>query len=585
MHNANPRVSLLVWLACLFFGLSAATIGVIGGLGVRSATATGEQIATNELTTLSLTAQLGRDVDAIYLTGQTLPLVVDPVRRAKLLDTLSNQQIPTIESDLAAVEAIHAADGPSEKAQVDELVSRWSDLRRLLNASRFAATSTDRTSLDSRLEAAYEPLSAQVVSLFEGEAADAKANQGEAGRLSTRITWALVSAVALALLAAVGAGWAGSRVMRRAVEPAKEQVDFTDSLQLAEDEGEAHRLLHRHLERSVADASVTVLNRNNSADRLEAVTQLPADSPLRTSLQHAEPRSCLAVRSGRTHEEGGQVASLLGCLVCGGCPGRSTCTPLTVGGEVIGSVLVNRSAAYTVGDLQRIRDSVSQAAPVLANLRNLAIAELRAATDSLTGLPNKRAVADTVKRMLAQSLPTRRPLSLLMLDLDHFRDINERFGHPAGDQALANVGAALRSALRDSDFAGRNGGEEFVVILPDTDLSGAIVVAEAIRATIAEISLPGLDLRVTASVGIAAYPDHATSAERLERFADAALYVAKRSGRNRIEIAAPATEPAEEPAPEVKEAPGSEPFALATHPPQVTPASNGALASTRSASP
>jgi diguanylate cyclase (GGDEF)-like protein len=205
-------------------------------------------------------------------------------------------------------------------------------------------------------------------------------------------------------------------------------------------------------------------------------------------------------------------------------------------------VLVSRPRAYNSAERLTIRDSVNQAAPVLANLRNLAIAELRAATDSLTGLPNKRAVADTVKRMLAQASRTLTPLCLLMLDLDHFRDINEHFGHPVGDQALANVGATLRMALRDSDFAGRNGGEEFVVILPDTDLSGGLRAAENIRASIAEITLPGVDLIITASVGLAVYPEHATSSERLERLADSALYVAKRSGRNRIEVAVPTTE-------------------------------------------
>ena len=141
---------------------------------------------------------------------------------------------------------------------------------------------------------------------------------------------------------------------------------------------------------------------------------------------------------------------------------------------MIGSVLLNRPARYSQRERSQIRDAVAQSAPVLANLRNLAIAELRASTDSLTGLPNKRAVADTLQRMLAQATRTQSPLSLLVLDLDHFKTVNDRLGHPVGDQILANVGAALRSALRDGDFAGRNGGEEFTVILPDTDVLGAL---------------------------------------------------------------------------------------------------------------
>jgi diguanylate cyclase (GGDEF)-like protein len=174
---------------------------------------------------------------------------------------------------------------------------------------------------------------------------------------------------------------------------------------------------------------------------------------------------------------------------------------------------------------------------VLANLRNLALAEVRAQTDSLTGLPNKRAVTDTLKRMLAHASRTITPLSLLMIDLDYFKTINDQFGHPVGDQALANVGAAIASALRASDFAGRNGGEEFAVLLPDTGVDGALEAAERIRSAIASIELPAAGPSLTASLGIAVYPDHAVSADRLERLADAALYTAKRAGRNRSEVA------------------------------------------------
>ena len=111
---------------------------------------------------------------------------------------------------------------------------------------------------------------------------------------------------------------------------------------------------------------------------------------------------------------------------------------------------------------------------MLANLRNLAIAEIRAATDGLTGLPNKRAVTDTLKRMFAQAATARSPLALLMLDLDHFKQVNDKRGHAVGDQVLANVGAVMRGAMRSRDFAGRNGGEEFAILLPDTEIPVAL---------------------------------------------------------------------------------------------------------------
>jgi len=283
-----------------------------------------------------------------------------------------------------------------------------------------------------------------------------------------------------------------------------------------------------------------VLNRNNSADRLEAVTPLPPGSPLRAGLRGAQPRSCLAVRSGRTHQENGGRPALLSCPVCAPVPGCSSCVPLTVGGEVIGSVLLSRPAPYSEAEEQRIRESVGQAAPVLANLRNLAVAEIRAATDGLTGLPNKRAVTDALNRTFAQAATTMAPLALILLDLDHFKQVNDQGGHAVGDQVLANVGATIRGVLRAGDFAGRNGGEEFAVLLPDTDIDAATEIAERVRVAIAEISLPGADVSVTASIGVAGFPGHASTLDRLERLADAALYLAKRKGRNRVELAEPA---------------------------------------------
>ena len=220
-------------------------------------------------------------------------------------------------------------------------------------------------------------------------------------------------------------------------------------------------------------------------------------------------------------------------------PGTSCCVPLTVGGEVIGSVLLSRPEPYSEAEEQRIRESVGQAAPVLANLRNLAVAEIRAATDGLTGLPNQRAVTDALKRTFAQAMTTQAPLSLLLLDLDHFKQVNDQRGHAVGDQVLANVGATLRSVLRARDFAGRNGGEEFAVLLPDTEVGAALEIAERVRATVAEISLPGTDVSVTASIGVAGFPGQASTLDRLERLADAALYLAKRQGRNRVELAGP----------------------------------------------
>jgi diguanylate cyclase (GGDEF)-like protein len=541
--SPSSRVTVAAASASAVCTVATLLIGLAGVLGVQEASSTTQALAHDELATTTLTGRLAHDIDVVHASGQSAVSAAGPAGRAAAADVLFDRRLPVVEQRLAAFRTLHRADPPSELADVRTLLRQWTRMRTVLNGVRPAS---GRPSSPDELDAAYLPLSRHVQALFEVEVADARAEQADSVVTSRTIQWTIGVGTTLLVLACIAFTLLLSRRLHKIMEPARDQVEFADTLQLAGDEDEAHHLLQRHLERVVSGGSATVLNRNNSADRLEAVTDLPDGSPLFAGLAHATPRSCLAVRSGRAHDEDARHPALMGCPVCAGCPGASTCAPLTVGGEVIGAVLVNRPSRLSATEQTQIRDAVGQAAPVLANMRNLAIAELRAATDSLTGLPNKRAVGDTLTRMLAQASRTISPLTLLVLDLDHFKDVNDRFGHPVGDLALANVGAALRSVLRGSDFAGRNGGEEFAVMLPNTDLEGALLTAEKIRAQIADIVIPGTDVRVTASMGVASYPFHATTPDRLERLADSALFVAKRAGRNRIEVASAIQEPAVE---------------------------------------
>jgi diguanylate cyclase (GGDEF)-like protein len=213
-----------------------------------------------------------------------------------------------------------------------------------------------------------------------------------------------------------------------------------------------------------------------------------------------------------------------------------TCVPSLVGGEVIGSVLIEHPRHLPVSEADDVSTSISEAAPVISNLRNLAIAELRASTDALTGLPNQRAVQVNLRRMAAQALRSGFPLAAIMFDLDHFKQINDTYGHGKGDQVLATVGQVTAGAIRASDFAGREGGEEFVVLLPATDREQGAVVAETLRKAIATIQVLDVDRAITASFGVAVLPDDATEPEALLRCADRALYVAKSHGRNRVEL-------------------------------------------------
>ncbi len=533
--NATFTRAATVLLIALLGTLSMVAVAAIGILGIRSATYQGKVIAGGELDTAVVTGQLARDMDAAYATGEDAVRAADPATRSRLLGTLYTSLLPAADAQLFSLAQLHTGDPPAEHADLELFIRQWTAARDLLSPADLTAQPS--AALAARLTAAYQPVSAHLDRLVLKELNDGRADHVAASAAAARFTRLILAMGAAGIVMAWLFLWYELRRSRRSLEPVHDQAEFAETLQIANGEDEAHQLLQRHLERTLPATAAVVLNRNNSADRLEAVTPLPPGSPLAGTLRGAEPRSCLAVRSGRTHREGEGRPPLLSCLVCAQMPGASSCVPLMVGGEVIGSVLLSRPAPYSDAEEQRIRESVSQAAPVLANLRNLAVAEIRAATDGLTGLPNKRAVTDALKRTFAQATMTKVPLALLLLDLDHFKQVNDQYGHAAGDQVLAGVGTALRSVLRARDFAGRNGGEEFAVLLPDTDIAAALEIAERVRAAIAEVTLPGTGVPVTVSIGVAGFPGHASTLERLDRLADAALYVAKRQGRNRVELA------------------------------------------------
>jgi diguanylate cyclase (GGDEF)-like protein len=344
--------------------------------------------------------------------------------------------------------------------------------------------------------------------------------------------WIAVSSVGVlgALVLALGfAARSDDRRRRRARR-------FGDGLQAARSETEAYELVKGHLEREVRGSEVSVFNRNNSADRLEPSTHVAAESPLDRALEGAKPDDCLAVRTAKPAQGGAKSDDVVRCEICGKLGGGSLCMPSIVGGEVIGSVLVRNKKLLNDTAGHRVSEGVTEAAPVLAFLRNLAIAERRAASDTLTGLPNKRAAEDTMKRLVAQAVRNEEPLAAIVFDLDHFKQINDKFGHPKGDEVLAAVGSVVKGTLRDLDFAARYGGEEFLVLLQGTDRDGGRQVAEKLRIGIAGLRIPEVN-GVKASFGVASLPEDADGREELLRRADRALYVAKRSGRDRVETA------------------------------------------------
>jgi two-component system cell cycle response regulator len=168
-----------------------------------------------------------------------------------------------------------------------------------------------------------------------------------------------------------------------------------------------------------------------------------------------------------------------------------------------------------------------------------AMLERVSTTDAVTGLRTRRYVGELLAIEVLRATRYRTPLAVAMGDLDHFKRVNDGFGHPAGDAVLAGVGGAIRRSLRATDAAGRYGGEEFLLVLPGTDIAGAHALAERVREAIEET---GFDVGaaapypVTLSIGVAALGD-GQSAEALVMAADEALYEAKAAGRNRVVVA------------------------------------------------
>jgi diguanylate cyclase (GGDEF)-like protein len=242
-----------------------------------------------------------------------------------------------------------------------------------------------------------------------------------------------------------------------------------------------------------------------------------------------------------TTASGGVLVGSSGELVKAGQPDKGKErieVPLQAGAVSFGSLMLFGDE-FSEEDRITAVSLASHAVVALDNARLHRIVERQALVDGLTGLANRRQCEETLADELARVERFGGPLAVVVADLDWFKDVNDRYGHPAGDAVLREFAALLQEMLRDIDFAGRWGGEEFLLILPGTDLAGAARVAEQIRVALADrivLAQDGTPMPVTASFGVAATPGATTGAE-LFAAADAAMYEAKHTGKNRVQRA------------------------------------------------
>jgi diguanylate cyclase (GGDEF)-like protein len=326
---------------------------------------------------------------------------------------------------------------------------------------------------------------------------------------------------------------------------------------------EVFRLIPERLRRLFPGFSGSVALLSASGNRVQSAAEwgmlFPAD-------QIFTPEECWALRRGHTHAQSGGGTN-------GRCThlrgeGPSVCIPLIANGEAIGILAIQEddrlhhhppSPSPSESDADVDSDAFArrrQLATTVAEHIALAVANvnlkealrLQAIRDPLTGLYNRRYMQEFLERELHSARRKRRPLSVIMLDLDHFKRYNDNFGHSAGDQALAAVGEMLLRTVRAEDIACRYGGEEFTLILPECPLSEATVRAEEIRKRIKEYHSPQVQPKrpdrpaanLSCSIGVAAFDETTDRVDLLLKFADDALYQAKRAGRDRVVVARPA---------------------------------------------
>jgi diguanylate cyclase (GGDEF)-like protein len=203
--------------------------------------------------------------------------------------------------------------------------------------------------------------------------------------------------------------------------------------------------------------------------------------------------------------------------------------------------VINRlGGRFTQADLDLLLTLVEPCAIAIENAILFQRTEQLTITDDLTKLFNSRYLNLYLSREIKRCKRHGIPLSVIFLDLDGFKNVNDQHGHLAGSATLTEVGTILGQAVRESDILARYGGDEFVVVLPETPAAGALVIAERIRKSIAGhcfLRGQGLEARISASFGIAAYPDHALTPEGLIQKADQAMYRVKERDKNGIEVA------------------------------------------------
>lgn len=318
---------------------------------------------------------------------------------------------------------------------------------------------------------------------------------------------------------------------------------MAEMLQSATDRDDANEVLRSSAAQLMPGLDGALYVFNASRDRLDLSTCWTAeDGPPVTAPwpDHIGPASCWALKRGKPHRNEAAHGALRCAHLQDARPALEI--PMVARGEIYGLLELSAAGAEAGQRLEQARPM----AAALADSMSLALSSIsmreklrnQALRDPLTGLYNRRFLEEMLERLAADTGRRKVGLSAVMLDLDHFKSLNDQFGHATGDAVLRQAANVILATIRTTDVACRFGGEEIALLMPDCDLDVALAKAEQVREAIAGMSRDGKLPSVTASLGVACVPETTGRAEELLGAADAALYGAKQQGRNRV-VAAP----------------------------------------------
>lgn len=309
-----------------------------------------------------------------------------------------------------------------------------------------------------------------------------------------------------------------------------------DYLRGCRTEDEAYEIIQRSMPELFPHTFGSISIFNNSRNLLQSVLTWGD-----FTLEHREFESddCWALRQGRIHQTRSD-GSVPICTHLKGVDEKNTCIclPMQAQGQTIGQIFLGAGQGDFLMDhkVAMLRNAGEQISLALANLSLQRVLREQSIKDPLTKLFNRRYLEETLSRECARAQRNSQPLSVLILDIDHFKKVNDTYGHDAGDAVLVAFASMLTGKVRKEDVVCRMGGEEFIIVLPTSSLEHAIVRAESICDATRKMKIvfKGQTIPVTVSIGASLYPDHGVDPEQLIQSADTALYKAKQSGRDRV---------------------------------------------------